>query len=128
MTTTPTAPVRLSDHWRDPARVEADELTLRRAAKALIAAGYSVTAAPPDTSAPEGGSFWCDDLDAHNLRRVLIDAGIPAVIATVTRPTPAEEAEDEAAWQEAEVGMEAEAQAYVESEAQRPTPEPWAPF
>jgi len=48
------------------------------------------------------------------------DAGIPAVIATVTRPTPAEAAEEEAAWQEAE--------AFVKAEAQRPAPEIWAPF
>lgn len=137
MTSTPIsapATVRLHDHWRDPARVEAaDAFTLRRAAKVLTTAGYSVTASPPDTSsAPEGGSFYCDDLDTRNLRRVLIESGLEAVIATVTRPTPVEEAEDGAARQEAEAGMEAgmeaEAEDYVESEAQRPTPEPWAPF
>ncbi len=124
------APVRLHGHWLDPVRVEAtDAFTLRRAAKALRAAGYSVTASPRGTDFDRGShDLWCDDLDARSLRRVLIEAGIPAVIATVTRPTPAEEAEDGAAWQEAEAGMEAEAEAYVESEAQRPTPDEWAPF
>jgi len=82
-------PVRLHDHWRDPARVEADELTLRRAAKALIAAGYSVTAAPCGVDTERGGhDLWCAELDARSLRRVLIEAGIPAVIATVTRFRP----------------------------------------
>jgi len=129
-TTSPTAPVRLSDHWRDPVRVEAsDAFTLRRAAKVLTTAGYSVTASPPDTSpTPEGGSFYCDDLDTRALQRVLIRDGIPAVIASTTGPTPAEAAEDEAAWQEAEALMEVEARAAVEAEAQRPAPETWTPF
>lgn len=123
MTSTPipaAAPVRLHDHWRGPFRAEAgDAFTLRRAAKAVRAAGYSVTVpGPADTH-----TFWCEDvLDTRGLQCVLIEAGIPAVIATATRPTPAEEAVDETAWQEAE------AQAYVESEAQHPTPDPWAPF
>ncbi len=104
MTGTPipaSTPVRLHGHWRDPVRVEAtDAFTCRRAAKALHAAGCSVTAAPRGSH-----DLWCDDLDARSLRRALIEAGIPAVIATVTRPTPAEEAE-----------------------VQRPTPDAWAPF
>jgi len=118
------APVRLHGHWLDPVRVEAtDAFTLRRAAKALRAAGYSVTAPPRGTDFDRGSyDLWCDDLDTRSLRRVLIESSIPAVIATVTRPTPAGEAEDGAAW------MEAEAEAYVEEQRLRPTPDEWTPF
>lgn len=124
------APVRLHGHWLDPVRVEAtDAFTLRRVEKALRAAGYSVTASPRGTDFDRGShDLWCDDRDTRSLRRVLIEASIPVVIATATRPTPAEEAEDEAGWQEAEARMEAEAEAAVEAQRLRPTPDEWTPF
>ncbi len=132
MTTTPSpAPmtVRLSDHWRDPPRVEAgDAFTLRRAARVLNGAGYRITASPQGTCPGPGlHTLCCDDIDRGDLQRVLLEAGI-AVIAAVTRPTPAEEAEDEAAWQVAEAGMEADAEAALEAERLRPAPDEWAPF
>ncbi len=134
MTSTPTptsAPVRLHDHWRDPIRVEADDAyTLERAAAALAAGGYLLAEPPHDTKPGRGSAFWCDDDfgDTRNLQHALIEAGIPAVIATVTRPTPAEAAEDEAAWQLEMAEMEVEAQAAVEAEAQQPAPADGAPF
>jgi len=133
MTSTPTptsAPVRLRDHWRDPVRVEADDAhTLERAADVLTAAGYLLTEPPHGTNPGRGRAFWCDeDFDTRNLQRTLVRAGITAVIASTTLPTPTEAAEDEAAWQEAEALMEAEAQAAVEAEAKQSAPEVWAPF
>jgi len=117
------SPVRLHDHWRDPVRVEANnELTLKRAANVLTHAGYLITASLDDRPGSRQSTFFCDDDfgDVCGLLQVLIRAGISAEIGSITRPTPAEEEEDEAAWQEEEALMEAE--------AKQPAPEVWAPF
>jgi len=136
MTNTPSAPspspVRLREHWRDLIRVEADDRsTLERAAGVLTAAGY-LLAPPPHGTNPVRCAFWCDDdglgISTRTLQRVLIRNGVPAVIASTTLPTPAEAAADEAAWQREMAEMEAEAQATVEAESQRPAPVDGAPF
>ncbi len=130
-TPTPPTPVRLHDHWRLPMRVEADDqLTLARAARVTTAARYLITASTHGTQPGHSrNTFWCDDFGSvDDLRRMLIDAGIPAVIASSTRPTPAEAAADAAAWQEQMARMAPEAEAWVKAQAQRPPRHPWAPF
>jgi len=127
-TTAPTAPVRLHDHWRDAARVEADDAsTLARGAAVLVAAGYHLAEPPHGAGRCGGPAFWFDDFDVFTLQKMLIRNGIPAVIASTTTPTPAEAAEDEAAWQLEMAEMESEAQAAVEAEAQQPAPADGAP-
>jgi len=85
-TTTPTAPVRLREHWAMPIWVIADDpATLARAARVLSEHDLCVMAQPYGGDLPAGAlELWAmGSDDAAEVQLLLAAAAIPAVVEAV---------------------------------------------